>query len=445
MKKSLLFLLVLFVFQKCTTTSLTQNNATEKNDNTEQEDEYFEPEYKVLKNKIYEESIKTVRAHKTGWELSNPAIEHNQGETITFSFDKIGNELGNYYYSIVHCNADWKKSDLQEINYLDGFFQDFINDFSYSFNTYTNYIHYQVSIPNKNMKIKETGNYIFKVFRDNDPEDVVLTKRFIVYENTILTKATVKRPSNIAERNYKQELDFELDLQEITVRDIGQDLKVVIQQNNRWDNAITGLQPLFIRGNQLIYDYNNEENMFDGGNEYRFLDLRNMRYRGQKVQQIILENRETNVYLFAEDKRQFKNYLFYEDLDGKFTIKNQFASKQTIESDYVYTHFALNYPSELPGGDIYVFGGISDNEYREEYKMAYNKLAKQYEAKAFVKQGYYDYQFMYKKTGEKGDITVIEGDHFETENMYTITTYLRDYMCNCDRIIGHTTFKSNQQ
>lgn len=445
MKNLFLPLLLIFLFQNCSTTSIATDGKTTQTKKTEEIDEYFEPEYQVLKNKIYDQDIKTVRVHKSDWELSNPAMEHNSNDILTFSFDRLSDNLGDYYYTIVHCNADWKKSNLQEINYLDGFFQDFINGYSFSFNTYTNYIHYEVAIPNKNIKIKETGNYIFKVFRDNDPEKVVLTKRFIVYENKIITRGEIKRPSNIAERNYKQELDFELDLQKLVVRDYNTDLQVVIQQNNRWDNAITDLKPLFIRGNQLIYDYNNEENVFDGGNEYRFLDIRNMRYRGQKVQQIILENRETNVYLFAEDKRQFKNYLYYEDLDGKFTIKNQFGTNQTIESDYVYTHFALNYPQELPGGDVYVYGGLSDNEYQEEYKMTYNVLAKQYETRALIKQGYYDYQFMFKKAGEPGDITVFEGNHFETENMYSITTYLKDYMCNCDRIIGHTTFKSNQQ
>lgn len=448
MNKTITYFFFLSIILGCSTTNTTSvGNSDSKQNSTnkvDEIDEYYEPEYEVIKNKIYDNDIKTVRAHKSDWELSNAAIEHNTKDKITFSFDKIGDNLGDYYYTIIHCNADWKKSNLQEINYLEGFFQDFINNYSFSFNTYAHYVHYEVTVPNKNIKIKETGNYIFKVFKDNDPEKVVLTKRFIVYENKIITRGKVNRPSKIGERNYKQEVDFELDLQKLVIRDIGEDLKVVVQQNNRWDNAITNLKPLYIRGNQLNFDYNNEENLFDGGNEFRFLDLRNMRYRGQKIQQILLENRETNVFLFAENKRRFKNYLFYEDLDGKFTIKNQFGSKQTIESDYVYTHFALNYPQELVGGEIYVFGGISDYEYRDEFKMTYNSLAKQYETKAFIKQGYYDYYYMYKKSGEPGDVTVFEGDHFVTENMYSITTYLKDFMCNCDRIIGHTTFKSNQ-
>jgi len=397
-----------------------------------------------IQNKIYVSDIKTIWAAKTGWKMSNPAIDLASGESINFSFDKMGSDLGDYYYTIIHCDAEWKKSDLIQSQYMSGFFQDFIQNFKFSFNTYENFVHYEVSVPNKNMGIKLTGNYIFKVFRDNDPEQIVFTKRFIVYENKIITRAKINRPSIVQERNYKQELDFELDLQNLMVPDIHRDIKVVLQQNNRWDNAIFGLKPLFVRGKQLIYDYNNGSNMFDGGNEYRFLDTRNMRFRGQKVQQIVLQNRETNVYLFPEEKRRFTNYLFYEDIDGKFYIRNQFGINQGTEADYIYTHFALNYPNEITEGDLYVFGGMSDNEFREEFKMTYNPIAKQYETKVLLKQGYYDYLYMLKRKHDaKGDITFIEGDHFETENMYAITTYFSDPICNCDKIIGYQTFKSN--
>lgn len=401
-------------------------------------------ESKPIENVIYDKDIKTIWVHKKGWNLSNPTMELSAGDVMNFSFDKLSSDLGDYYYTIIHCDASWVKSDLIQSQYIKGFFQDFIQSFKFSFNTYENFIHYEVNIPNKNMQIKLTGNYIFKVFRDNDPEQVVFTKRFQVYDNKIITRAKANRPSTIKNRNYKQEIDFELELKDMVIPDINRDIKVVVQQNNRWDNAKTDLKPLFIRGNKLIYDYDNGTNVFDGGNEYRFLDTRNMRFRGQKVQQIVLQNRETNVYLFPEEKRRFKNYLFYEDIDGKFYIRNQFGVNQALEADYIHTHFALNYPNEVTEGEVYVFGGMSDNELREEFKMKYNPLAKQYETDVLLKQGYHDYMYVLKRKHDfVADVTFFEGDHFETENMYTITTYFSDPICNCDKIIGHYTFKSN--
>lgn len=440
-----LIYLFLFVIVSCTGANKVASSDSNENDTTADiEDEYAVEDYGVYRNETFDKNVKTVWLHKKSWNMSNPAINKEENETLKISFDKLGPDLGDYYYTIIHCDAEWKKSDLMQTQYIQGFFQDFIQSFKFSFNTYEQYIHYELEIPNKNMSFKLTGNYILKVFRDNDPEDAVFTRRFQVYENKIITRPDVKRPSNIQERNYKQEVDFELNLQDVVINDIKRDLKVVIQQNNRWDNAIYGLQPLFIRGNQLIYDYNSMENVFDGGNEYRFLDTRNLRYRGQKVQQIYLQNRSTNVYLFPEEKRRFKNYLFFEDLDGKFIVKNQFAVNDALEADYVHVNFALNYPQALTDGEIYVFGGLTDNLFLEDFKMTYNVLAKQYEVDALIKQGYYDYVFMFKKPlEEKGDITMLEGDHFQTENSYTITTYLRNQLCDCDLIIGHSTFKSN--
>ena len=438
--KNLLYLILLFLLWTCSTTSPNGSSSTKE---LEDEIEVIE-EDKPIENKIYDKTIKTIWAHKVGWNMSNPSIELSAGDVMNFSFDKLGSDLGDYYYTIIHCDASWKKSDLIQSQYIKGFFQDFIQSFKFSFNTYQNFIHYEVNIPNKNMQIKLTGNYIFKVFRDNDPEQVVFTKRFQVYDNKIITRAKTNRPSNIQNRNYKQEIDFELELKDMVIPDINRDIKVVIQQNNRWDNAKTNLKPLFIRGNKLIYDYDNGSNVFDGGNEYRFLDTRNMRFRGQKVQQIILQNRETNVYLFPEDKRRFKNYLFYEDIDGKFYIRNQFGVNQALEADYIHTHFALNYPQEITEGEVYVFGGMSDNELREEFKMKYNPIAKQYEVDVLLKQGYYDYFYVLKRKHDfVADVPFLEGDHFQTENNYTITTYFSDPICNCDKIIGHYTFKSN--
>ena len=442
-------LLLIFLMWTCTSTVPISDKGEKTNSSTEVTENEDNPELNpgfVYKNEIMDKDIKTIWIHKSAWAMSNPAMELKPKESLVFSFDKLGSDLGNYYYTIMHCTSDWKKSDLIESQYIDGFFQDFIQNFKFSFNTYRNFIHYEVSVPNRNMKIIQTGNYIFKVFKDNDPEKTVFTKRFQVYENQIITRAKVNRPSKVQERNYKQEIDFELDLKKLIIPDINRDLKVVVQQNNRWDNAIYDLKPLFVRGNILSYDYNNDENVFDGGNEYRFLDTRNLRFRGQKVQQITLENRQSSVFLFPEAKRRFKVYLFYEDLDGKFYIRNQFGVNQDLEADYINTNFALNYPNKIGEGELYVFGGMSDNEFREEFKMKYNAIAKQYEANILLKQGYYDYQYVLKKPlTNKGDVTYIEGDHFATENMYTITTYFSDPKCDCDRIIGHYTFKSNQQ
>ena len=174
-----LIYLFLFLVVSCTGANKFASSDSNENDTTADiEDEYAVEDYGVYRNETFDKNVKTVWLHKKSWNMSNPAINKEENETLKISFDKLGPDLGDYYYTIIHCDAEWKKSDLMQTQYIQGFFQDFIQSFKFSFNTYDQYIHYELEIPNKNMSFKLTGNYILKVFRDNDPEDAVFTRRF---------------------------------------------------------------------------------------------------------------------------------------------------------------------------------------------------------------------------------------------------------------------------
>ncbi len=442
------FILLLFSCETTKQTTDKEPNNTKDNLNdsipskTVDTDDYFDEGYNTLNTEIFYDEIKTVLAHKKNWDLSESTMMLNGNDTLVFSFDELTSDLGSYYYTIMHCNADWTKSDLIESEYIDGFFQDFISNFKYSFNTLTQYIHYQVEIPNKNMKPTKSGNYIFKVYNDNNPDDVVLTKRFMIYENIIETEAIANRPSIIDDRDDKQEIDFSINIGEMVVNNLYTDLKVVVMQNNRWDNAITDLKPLFIRGGLLNYDYN-KENVFNGLNEYRFLNTRTLRYRGQKVKLIEQENKSTNVFLFKEEKRTYKNHITYQDLNGGFKINIQEGIDSRVEADYANVYFSIESPTPDLNGDVYVFGGISNYNFEDRFKMRYNSATKAFECNTLLKQGYYDYHYLVKRPGGEVDIPFFEGNHFETINNYTIITYLRDQKQDYDRIIGYHSFMSN--
>ena len=69
--------------------------------------------------------------------------------------------------------------------------------------------------------------------------------------------------------------------------------------------------------------------------------------------------------------------------------------------------------------------------------MAYDYPNKAYVANLYVKQGYYNYQYVFLPNNQKtGDETVIEGNHFETENEYTIYIYNREPGTIFDKLIG---------
>lgn len=447
------YLLIGLLIIGCTTakqnTSTDGVNTEANNDNTKTKrdsikdkiDDYFKEDYDKLKTGINYSSIKTLLVHRKNWELSEAAMKLNGNDTLIFSFDEITSDLGNYYFTIIHCNADWTKSDLLESEYMDGFFQDFISNFKYSFNTLEQFIHYEVQLPNKNIKLTKSGNYIFKVYNDNNPDDVVLTKRFMVYENVITTEAQIVRPTILDDRDDKQEVDFNLDIGELVVNNIYDDIKVSIRQNNRWDNEITDLKPRFIRGSIINYDYN-KENVFNGTNEYRFLNIKSLRYRGQKVKSILVENKQTYVELFPEEKRTYKNYLNYEDLNGNYIIRIQTGVDSRAEADYAYVKFSIK-SHEEQGGEVYIIGGLTNYQIDENFKLTYNESNQAYEGTFLLKQGYYDYHYAMVKNG-KTDVPFFEGNHFEAINNYTITTYLRDPQFGYDRIIGYFNVLSNR-
>jgi hypothetical protein len=196
-------------------------------------------------NRVYDKKIRTVLLYKEGFEMSAPVMNLSAGEQLKLSFDELDPDLKRFRYTIRHCEADWKtSSELQVTDYIDGFQDDAINDFAYSFNTTTNYTHYSLVFPTSNLRPKLSGNYIIIVFMD-DPSNVMLTWRFMVTENTrfSILGGNARQVNNVSDRFTKQQVDFTLEFGSLSVGDPSREIKVVITQNDRWDNAVRGIPP----------------------------------------------------------------------------------------------------------------------------------------------------------------------------------------------------------
>ncbi|RZK88610.1 MAG: DUF5103 domain-containing protein, partial [Pedobacter sp.] len=142
-------------------------------------------------NKIYKDYIKTVECYNTSKEQSFPVINLKSSETLTFAFDDLRGGQKNFTYVVEHCTWDWKSSRINILDYLEGVQQDILFNYRYSFNTLVKFTHYQMTFPNDQMKVKIGGNYILKIYEDNDPNKVVITQRFHVLNNTINIGAEV--------------------------------------------------------------------------------------------------------------------------------------------------------------------------------------------------------------------------------------------------------------
>ncbi|MBN1182467.1 MAG: DUF5103 domain-containing protein [Bacteroidales bacterium] len=391
---------------------------------------------------VYKTNIRTVKLHLEAWELSYPIIELNGENKLLLGFDDLDTEKKNYSYTIIHCDADWKPSNLIPDDYIDGFHENPITDFEHSFNTKYDYIHYKLVIPNYDVKIKLSGNYILKVFEDFDQNSIVFTRRFMVVEPRVIIEANVKK-SDASDYFMKgQEVDFTIFHDNYDITDPNSELTVVVAQNNRWDNAISDLQPLFIKPAELVYDYS-MENVFLSGNEYRGLDLKNIDYLSDRIQKIEYIEPYYHFYLKPDAVRPYKSYIYEEDLNGKYVVGVDNARNKDVDADYVYVYFSLPYKIPIVDAEVYVFGELTNWKCNRKSQMKYNPDKRQYELMLLLKQGYYNYEYVIvdRRDGFY-DNTFIEGSHFETENDYVIYVYHRDRSMQYDKLIGTTIVNS---
>jgi len=212
-------------------------------------------------NVTYKPYIKTILFHKSGFEMSYPVITLNSSETLDLSFDDLDSDLKRYRYTIYHCESNWTiSSDLSESDYIQGHREENIEQFAYSNNTTVPYTHFSLRFPSNNMKPGISGNYILKVYID-DPSEIAFTRRFMVVEpSPVLVSGEVHQATNVSDKFTKQEVDFAIRLNGMRIGDPAHELKVVVTQNDRWDNAIRDLKPRFLRGEELDYNYDEENN-----------------------------------------------------------------------------------------------------------------------------------------------------------------------------------------
>lgn len=394
-------------------------------------------------NSIYKEGIKSVQLFREGNVLSNPVIELGSDVKLVLNFDDLAKDVKHYSYTIIHCDANWNESFIQQSEYLTGFPDNPLSDYAMSFNTTVKYVNYQLQIPNEDCTPKFSGNYALIVFEENDREDLVLIQRLYVVEPKVRIEGLVKKATFDPFNGDNQEVDFKIYNEQLRLLNPREDIRVVLMQNRRWDNAILNLKPNYIRDNVLDYDYN-KENVFPGGNEFRYFDIRTNRFNGENVQEIKFFRPVYHVTLLPDAIRSNKKYFSYKEMNGNFVIESQDrVTDYNIECDYVFVHFFLPLPSQLVGGTVNVFGALTGWNANKTNELKWNFEHAGYELSMLLKQGYYNYQYVYVPEGSKNaDSVNLEGTHFETENDYQIFAYYHDLTSRYDRLVGYLTLNS---
>ena len=386
---------------------------------------------------VYVPNIKTVRLYTVGNQLTIPVIHLKGNDVLELHFDDLDADVKYYYYTYELCNSNWTPANLGQFEYLKGFTQERINTYRFSSLAHIRYTHYQAVLPDQGMYPTRSGNYILKVFLNNDTSQVVFTKRIMVVDSKATVVARVIQPYSPQYFNTHQKVEFTVDVKALQSFNAGQQIKVVVLQNYRWDDARVDLKPAFIRGTSLEYNTQNTD-IFAGGKEWRWLDVRDFHLQSDRVLTADYKKNSTDIFLRSDFPLSAQRYVYYKDLNGMSSIEAIRGINPSYEGDYATVYFSFSPPNGQPyaNKDIYLFGQLTNYNYVDSLKMTFNPTKSLYETHLLLKQGYYDYTYVAVDKDNPSVRTDLDGNYFETENVYTILVYYQPFIGRADELIS---------
>ena len=360
---------------------------------------------------------------------------------IHINFDDLTHEYTRYTYRIEHCEADWTPSEeLFTSDYLQGFADgDVIEYCIESLNTYQLYTHYSLTIPNERCRLKMSGNYRLTVIDENNDETPVMTVCFMLVEPKMGVSLNYTTNTDVDINNRHQQVEMSLLYGELNVTNPTEQIKTVVMQNGRWDNARLNARPQYVMADGLRWQHCRDF-IFQAGNEYHKFEMLDLTHPTMGIDHISWDGEMYHVFPFINEPR--RHYIYDEDANGAFIIRNSDNYEIENTCDYAWVHFQLNCPNPVKG-DVYLNGAWTHDWFLPEYKMEYNEEMKCYEGAVKLKQGYYNFQYLLMNPD--GTITTMptEGDFYQTENSYQALIYYKGTGERTDRLVGYANIEGN--
>jgi hypothetical protein len=363
------------------------------------------------------------------------------GDGFQFQFDDLFGNEANYYFEIVHCDYNWNPTDIPKTDYMKGFDGQRILEYENSINTLQIYSHYKLPIPNQYMQLRISGNYVLKIL--NESKEVILSRKFIVYEDLVTVPMQIRRARTANYLDYKHNVEFSIKSQAINFQNPLKNVKIVLFQNGQLNTAIKNIVPQYTIGNDLIYKYDTQTQYW-AGNEFLYFDNSDIRSAGNNISRVDSNNGIYNTNLYTNNARANYPYSVTPDVNGNFVVRNIGGTKNEIEADYAWVYFSLSAPTFMKNKGVYVTGLFNNYSLSPEYKMDFNKEKNTYEKAILIKQGFTNFQ--YQIADDKGTIdaeNAIDGNFWQTENEYTILVYYRQNNDRYERVIGKASANSN--
>lgn len=386
---------------------------------------------------IFDNNFKTLQTVVNDDFMLNPVLRLGANDILTVSFDEIGDDYSQLQYRILHCNSDWQPSTLVDSEYLDGFNIADIDDFAFSSNTFVHYVNYQLSIPNENIALLVSGNYLLQVFDRDNPDRTLLQTRFYVSENAVPVAGEISTRTDRSFNDTYQQVNLMIHNSASVIPNPYQDIIVTVSQNHRPDATSTVRNPFRVQGEDIVFEHN-KDLIFTAGNEFRRFETVRADYPGMNVDSVAFMGTNYHAWLAQDRPRHESSHIFDSTQRGRFLIREYNATDSNLGADYVTVHFSLNYPdSDL--AEIYLDGDFVRNLPLSSRRLNYDSATGLYTTQIPLKQGSYNYQYLRRDTDGHLSASPVEGDKYETRNEYLVNVYLRTPTQRADRLIGSAT------
>ncbi len=409
---------------------------------------------------IYDPKIQTVLLYPVvGTQAVNPALTLNppvmsldDNTPLQLEFDDLTGDYRTFRAKLIHCNSDWQRSVLNDIEYTYEYNDNAITEYQVSVNAKVPYYHYRFTVP----RVKLPGNYLLVVYDERNARNILFTRRFSPYSNKVAVTAVARFSADPVRQFQDQQVDFSIDYRNYQVISPQDDFKVVIRQNYRDDRVLTGLRPTNVRAFDQALDYKlfDQTNTMPGGNEYRFFDTRTVLSQANYIDKLVRQSDRTIAYVQVDQPRSRQAYSQTDDFNGQYIIDHKETGNGPTGADYIETVFTLR-TDEIPGAEVYVNGAFNLWGLNTRNHMTYDPAISAYRASIFLKQGVYNYDYSVTgvaspvtRSGQKlagGNEFYLEGDYAQTENDYEIFVYHRPPASRADQLVAYQRIGFNKR
>ncbi len=382
--------------------------------------------------KIFSPRFRTLKTQNIGYFDAPPMMRIGTDDKIEITFDEIGNENSWLEYRLVHCNADWQPSRLVDSDFIAGFNAVKIEDFAQSTATFVHFVNYRIELPNENMEILRSGNYLLQVYDPDQPERTLLQTRFQVSGNTAVVAGTYNSRTDRGYNDRYQQLDVTVTTDFYDGSNPFTDYKLEIIRNIGDTESRMIPVPSRVNGNQLIYSHN-PSLIFPASNEYRRFESVSNRFPGMNVDSLKYMGSNVHVWLKPDVLRENAEYVFDRTQHGRFIVREYNSTDSNLGADYITVHFLLH-TDPIPDAEIYVDGEMTHGQYDVNNRMYYSEAEGGYVLQMPLKQGAYNYRYVAKDSS--GKIRELDGDKWQTMNQYVVNVWERLPGERADRLIG---------